>query len=442
MFSLLLTILVLGVLIAVHEYGHFIAARMFGVKVEKFSIGFGKPIFRYQKGDTEYSLSWIPLGGYIKMKGENPDEAEIGEDSYGEQAWWKRATIAFAGPFANLILAVLILIFSFMIGKTYEDVPAVIGKVEAKYAQTFQPKDQIIEVNGKQIQGFNQIQMLLSTVNNNEFTLKREGKTLNVVIPAIAIDQWGTSIQPYLSAKIGDVTPGLPAYRAGLMKGDVITAVDGVAVKDWLDMRDKISSHPGNKMQLNFVRNGQQYTRELQLEDNIMENNKKMIGVSQFMPIKYKEHYSLSQSLRYGTIFSINVVVLNYVAFYKLIQKPKELKNNVGGPVMIYTMSKQSAEKGIDSILIFIAGISLILMIMNLLPIPILDGGHIFFCFLEGIFRKPIPLRVQVVLQQMGFAVLLFLMIYAFYADLSRITTRTFSMQNNKPSKLTTESHK
>ena len=150
------------------------------------------------------------------------------------------------------------------------------------------------------------------------------------------------------------------------------------------------------------------------------------------MPVKYVEKYTLFESVKYGTIGTINFVYLNYAMLYKLIANPSAIKNNLGGPVMIYAMSSQTADKGIDSILSFIAAISLILMIMNLLPIPILDGGHIFFCFIEGIRKKPLGLKIQIALQNVGLFILVFLMVFAFWNDFSRLFSRSSSIKENK----------
>ena len=162
-----------------------------------------------------------------------------------------------------------------------------------------------------------------------------------------------------------------------------------------------------------------------------MDSNK-IIGITQKLPVKIEEKYSLFESLKYGSITTISFVALNYVTLYKLISKPSSLKANLGGPVMIYAMSKESAKKGLDSILAFIAAISIILMIMNLLPIPVLDGGHIFFCFIEGIFKKPLTLKTQLVLQRIGLYILLFLMLFAFFNDFYRLFSRNVSLNEQK----------
>ena len=149
-------------------------------------------------------------------------------------------------------------------------------------------------------------------------------------------------------------------------------------------------------------------------------------------PVKIKERYNILQSITYGTVSTISFVYLNYALLFKLVAHPEAIKSNLGGPVMIYTMSQQTVGKGLDVILLFLASISIVLMIMNLLPIPVLDGGHIFFCLIEGIFKKPLPLKVQIILQNIGIFILMSLMIFAFWNDFSRIFSRNSAIQQHK----------
>ena len=219
----------------------------------------------------------------------------------------------------------------------------------------------------------------------------------------------------------------MPAWRAGLKTGDIVLAVDSVNVSNWYEMRERIVGSKNDEVLLTILRDGKILQRKIALEENIAMGDQKMIGISQYMPVKKVTQYNPLQAISYGTQSTFSFIVLNYVGLYKLIMKPEQLKSNLGGPVMIATMGQQVAQKGFSSLIIFLASISLILMIMNLLPIPVLDGGHIIFAFLEGIFGKPVPIKVQAFLQRIGFALLLLLMFYAFYADISKLLIRQFS---------------
>jgi len=432
MLNIIGAVVALGILVTVHEMGHFIAARIFKVEIEKFSIGFGPKLLAFKKGKTEYRISLIPLGGYLKMKGENPDEkVEDPENSFKVKTWWQRAIIAFAGPFANFILAMFIFIFTFAIGKHFEDQLPVVGEVSANYSEFIQEGDTILQVNDEDINGWTQIIQHTKIDVENIYLIKRNDKQVKLTDSEIEPATWATEILPFVPAIIGEVAPGMAAYKAGLQDQDEIIAVDGKAVKNWYDMRDAITLNENEAITLKIKRGDDIFEKSLVPEENILDDNR-IIGITQYMPVKYVEKYNIFESVKFGTIGTINFVYLNYAMLYKLITNPGAIKNNLGGPVMIYAMSAQTADKGFDSVLSFIAAISIILMIMNLLPIPILDGGHIFFCFIEGIRKKPLSIKIQIILQNIGLFILVFLMIFAFWNDLSRLFSRSSSLKENK----------
>lgn len=426
MLNILGALLALGILVTVHEGGHFLAARLFGVEVEKFSIGFGKKIFGFSRGKTEYKISLIPLGGYVKMKGENPDEVEglnNQEGSFVSKAWWQRAGIAFAGPFANLLFAFLIFITSFMVGRNIEDQMPIIGKVSGTNYEQLKPGDTITQVNDKEVLSWSQIVQNLNNNEVNSLVLERDGERRNIVLEETTQSDWYGTIMPFAPSKIGEVQPGMPAYEAGLMAGDEILFINGEAVEDWYAMRQMILN-ADETVNLKIRRDDQEFEKQLNLSENPLDGSK-VIGISQWLPVKLKEKFTIWESLKYGSITTVSFTILNYSAIGKLVANPKQLKDNVGGPIMMYTMSKQSSKKGLSNVLDFIAAISIVLMIMNLLPIPVLDGGHIFFCFLEGIFRKPLSIKVQIALQNVGLMMLMSLMVFAFWSDISRLFLRS-----------------
>jgi regulator of sigma E protease len=432
MLNVIGALIALGILIIVHETGHFIVARIVGVEIEKFSIGFGPRLFGFKKNKTEYRISLIPLGGYIKMKGENPnEEVDDTTGSYHSKSWWERGLIAFAGPFANFLFALIIFIASFAIGRYYEDHLPVVGKVEPAYEQIFEKNDTILEINGHTVQGWSQIVQYSKQDEINSYLIEREGNRMNLDLDRIEPETWYSEILPLSPSVIGEVAPGMPAYQAGLMAGDSILAVNGEKVNDWYEMRELITGNVSDEITLSIKRGEQTFEKSLILEENIFQDNK-IIGITQYMPVKIEEHYNIVESVAYGSITTVNFVALNYVMLFKLVTKPKAIKSNLGGPIMIYTMSKQTISKGWNYILSFIGAISIILMIMNLLPIPVLDGGHIFFCFIEGIQKKPLSQRLQIAFQNIGIFILLFLMVFAFWNDISRIFTRNVAIHEQK----------
>lgn len=412
-------------MVTIHEGGHFLMARAFGVAIETFSIGFGKPIINFKRGGTNYRVSWLPLGGYCKMKGENPDEENVEQpDAFQSKRWWQRALIAFAGPLANLLLAFVFFFFTFLSPQKIEDHSPVIDHAEGRWSTVFSPGDSILSLNAKPVKGFSGMLASLSKRSDNILTLSRQGKELRLVVPARDVDSLITSVQPVVPAIVGDVTPGYPAWRADLHTGDKVLAVDSVRVNNWYQMRERITSSKQNSVRLEVQRGDSLLTKIIKLEDNVLYGKQKMIGITQAMPLRYTESYNPGQALIRGGMGTISMVIMNYYALYKLVQKPETLKSNIGGPVMIVSMSNSMGEKGISALLMFFGSISIMLMIMNLLPIPILDGGHIMFCLIEGIIRRPVPLKIQMIAQRIGFAILITIMVFAFYSDLEKLILR------------------
>jgi len=425
----------LCVLVTVHEGGHFLAARWFGVFVEKFSIGFGPKLLGFKGKETEYVISLIPLGGYVKMRGENPDEIE--DDNTGSfiaLVWWKRMVVAFAGPLANLFLALLILIITFTMGKDYEDYGNVVGQVKTTTEQLdnlafLQSGDELLEINNNELLSWTDSYKYIEN-GDNSILLKRGGEEL-IFQERFSYIDWLDRVLPQTTTVIGEVSPGLPAYNAGLMEGDKIISVDGQKVNNWYEMRDLIIGTENKSVEISIEREDGIFTRNIDLQENVLDGSR-VIGITQKLPMKVHESYGIFESIKYGSITTANYVIVNYVGLYKLFMKPAELKNNIGGPVLMYTMSKQTAKRGWNSILTFVALISIVLMVMNLLPIPILDGGMIFFCLIEAFRKKALSIKTQITLQKIGFSMLMIMMFFAFSNDFMRIFQRNTSINSQQ----------
>jgi len=317
---------------------------------------------------------------------------------------------------------------SFLLPQRLEDSRPVISQVEGIWASKLLPGDSLALVNGKAVRGFGEAMYLLNPVRENDLRIVRQGKLYSLKVPGAEKDSLISSLQPVAEAIVGDVSPGYPAWRAGLKGGDRITSVDSVQVTDWYQMRELIIGSKNPSVLLQISRGDSLLSRRITLEANILDNqNTRMIGITQYQPVRYTHHYPVDVAIGNGFVTSYNMILMNYYGLYRLFQKPESIKSNLGGPVMMVSMSQSVGAKGFGSLLLFFGGISLILMIMNLLPIPILDGGQIMFCLIEGIFRRPLPLRVQEIAQRIGFSLLIMLMAFAFYSDIQKLVLRLIS---------------
>ena len=446
MITILAIIFLIGILVFVHELGHFVVARLNRVKVEKFSFGFGPKLLSWTIGETEYRISLIPLGGYVKMLGENPDEASdddlLDKRSFKQKHWWQKALIAFGGPFANFLFAILILALTFIIGIKIYDIAPVIGRIseEAYSILPLESKDEIVSIDGVPTPGWTAIiqEWMKDSPDKRQITFIRNSDTLFVQTENFSYELWLTGIKPHVPAVIGDAYYGLPAYQAGMKKGDVIIQIEDMEIHDWYDLQEIIKDNVDRPLHFIVQRDNDVVEMDITPQINIeLDENSGMIGISQILEQEYIERFSVPTSLKYGFLTSINIITRYYSGIVKLVQHPSEVSKSVGGPIMIASLTSQQVKEGVSAYLSFLAMISIILMIVNLLPIPVLDGGMIIFSIIEGIRGKPLKLSTQAVLQRIGVVVLLFIMIFAFYNDISRSVGRYFSLKrSNTPTTL------
>jgi len=417
-------LVVIGILVFVHEFGHFIMAKRAGVRVEKFSLGMGPKLFGFKKGDTEYVLSWLPLGGYVKMAGENPDEEPTGApDEFQSKTVWQRAKIAVTGPLTNIVLAFVIMPFVFMVG-TYSEGPAKVGYVEKSSPAEragFMAGDVIEEINGRGISDWTKALTLIAVNPDTDVTViverQSEKKTLTLR-PDLATElKIGTSgLVPDIPAEIGKLKPGFPAEQAGVMVNDKVIAVDGKIIYHWNQFSALVRDSKGNKLTLTLERNG---TRLEKIVTPKEDGGRQVIGVEPIMRLVFKKH-GFFESLRLGFDKTIESVDLTFITLKKLITFNLSIKT-LGGPVMIAQMSGQAAAAGLSAFLSLLAMISISLGVLNLLPIPVLDGGMILFLVIEAIRKKPLSRKVMEVSQSIGAGLLITLIAVVSYNDVMRM---------------------
>jgi len=372
--TVIYAIVVLGILIFVHELGHFILAKMMGVSVEKFSLGFGPKLIGKKVGETEYLLSAFPLGGYVKMFGEggyieggevhnsggvdNPPAEELALDtlreltdeekarSFAHKPVMARIAIVLAGPIFNLVFAWMIFIILCMLGV------------------------------------------------------------------------------PTVTTKIGEVLKDKPAAKAGLQTGDLITIINGKSIKKWEEIAETVFASRGETLTITVKRGDKDVNYSITPEPRISKNlfGEKIsgyaIGVASAGDF-VKEYYNPYQAVIKGTEQTWKVIELTVMSLVKMIQRVVPM-DSVGGPIMIAKMAGEQAAAGVEPFLAFMALLSVNLGVLNLLPVPVLDGGHLLFFFCELIFRRPVPQKIREYAQQIGMALLLGLMVLAFYNDIFR----------------------
>ncbi len=422
--TLVYFLIVIGILVFVHEFGHFIMAKRAGVRVEKFSLGMGPKIFGYKKGDTEYVLSALPLGGYVKMAGENPDEAPTGAtDEFQAKTVWQRAQIAATGPLTNIVLAFLVMPLVYMVG-TYTLGAARVGYVEkgspAEQAG-FQVGDTIERANGRTVVDWEKAEMQMAVNPDTDIAIvierNNERKTLTLRPKLDPERKIGVSgLYPDFPVELGGVMKGLPAEQAGLKLNDKIVEVDGKTVHYWNQFSGLIKKSGGKKLAFTVEREGKPLSVTV---TPIEKDGKFVIGVEPLMRLVFKQ-YGFLDSVRLGFNKTIEYIDLTFLTLKKLLTLDLSIKT-LGGPVMIAQMSGKAAAAGLSSFLSLLAMISISLGILNLLPIPVLDGGLLLFLAIEAIRKKPLSQQVMAVSQNIGAAVLISLIVVVSYNDVVRM---------------------
>ena len=417
-------LIVIGILVFVHEFGHFIMAKRAGVRVEKFSLGMGPKLFGYKKGDTEYIISVLPLGGYVKMAGENPDEEPTGDPGeFQSKTVWQRMKIAATGPLTNIALAFIVMPIVFMIG-TYTLGPARVGYVDKGSPAErvgFMVGDIIEKINGRNISDWEKAEMLFAVNPDTEVqvAIDRSGdKKMLTLRPQLDPEKnIGTSgLYPDFPAEVGGLMKGLPAEKAGVQLHDKIISVNGKPVHYWNQFSTAIKNSQGEKQRITIDRGGKQINVSI---TPVEHTGQYIIGIQPFLKLVLKQ-YGFFESLRLGFDKTIDLIDLTFLTLKKLVTFNLSIKT-LGGPVMIAQMSGKAAEAGLSTFLNFLAFVSISLGILNLLPIPVLDGGLILFMLIEAVRKKPLKRRTMEIAQSIGASVLISLIAVVSYHDIMRM---------------------
>jgi regulator of sigma E protease len=436
MTTFLAFVFVLGVLVFVHELGHFLAAKRVGIKVLKFQLGFNPTIVSFRRGDTEYSIGALPLGGYVKMAGETPEDGPTGrEDEFLSKSKWERFQVLIMGPLMNLALAVVLLAIVLYQGAdvpVYQDQPPVVGAVtpDSPAAKAdIRRGDRILTVAGRSVDTWEEFFLAIATRPNRELTvtLTRQGSELaRQVTPGTVPDSkyeiGDIGVWPDAHPNVPRVTPGEPAAKAGIQPGDVILDINGEPIVLPTQLVAIIGKNTGNPINITVRRDGQRRSFTVVpitgctgvtgdhgcIGVGLGEETKKVQpGVFQALVMSVRRNYEMTR-LILDTIWGLLTRQTS----------PRQLM----GPVAIAQLSGESAQLGWIALFSLMANISLNLGLLNLMPVPVLDGGHIFIMAMEGVARRDFSMRVKEKMLLAGLVVLMMLMVTAIYNDLTRIS--------------------
>ena len=458
--------LVLGVMILVHEWGHFIAARIFGVRVDVFSIGFGPRLFGWKSGATDYRVSALPLGGYVRMAGQDPSEIDSARstalpgnardektyaaypqlqalvkgapDELMSKPRWQRAIISFAGPLVNLIFPILLLTVYFVaIGipyPSYQDKPVQVMAVSPNSpaaAAGLRAGDKIVALDGEQNPNWEQAEKVVAKLtpgNKLSMEVEESGARRSVSIPVEQkeIEQPERLLERLLGYApirpiLEDVAPGLPAQRAGLRENDLIVGVDGQKIQWWGEFTERVRGSSGKPVALDVDRKGQllHLTVTPQPATNERGESIYQIGVQVHEDTGYKR-VAFPEGARYASLVTVEKIKETAGIVGKLFSGRVSLKQ-LQGPVGISRAAGQAARKGPLAIISLMVLISVNLGILNLLPIPILDGGHILLLAIEGALRRDLSLAFKERFVQVGLVFLLVVFAIVMYNDVVRL---------------------
>jgi len=423
-------------MVLVHEYGHYIAAKTIGVKVEEFAIGFGPKIVGWKRGETEYKWCWLPLGGYVKMLGEEPgeDTEKAGDDprAYNNRKRWERFIILLAGPVFNLILAYLLWVLMMVGGQpknAYLVEPPVVGHVMSGLPAEevgILPGDRVVSVNGEEMKTWEDLIFKVAVSPREEltFVVDREGKELVFTMQPVEEETRGggsVGLAPYISTEVGAVTEGSPADLAGVQVGDVITAIGDTTISSYQAVQEMMLAYTEDSgaLQVTVDRNGIPTTMMITPEKD-EEVDMYLLGIRRNeIPM-----VTVSHGLGDALVLAGNKCVEMSSKLFEVLGKlfsgmisPKA----ISGPIEIAAISGAAAQQGIMTLINLMAFISLNLGIVNLLPIPVMDGGQILILGVEGTLRRDLNMQVKEWIMRIGVALLLMLMAFIIFQDVMKL---------------------
>ena len=427
--TILSFVFVLGVLIFVHELGHFLMARRIGVRVLTFSLGFGPKLLKFKRGDTEYCVSAIPLGGYVKMAGENPEDNRVGApDEFLSKTKWQRFQVLVMGPVMNVLLALVVMAVVLYQGApvpAYDEHPVVIGGfAEQSVARDagLQVGDRIVAVNGQAVDDWGDFLIAVVPRANRQVTLRaeRNGTTFDTQLTPASqgkFEMGDVGVLPVLNPQITALNPGEPAEAAGLQPGDVILEAAGERNVSYERVVAIFKSHADTPLPMTIRRNGD--VRQVEVTPRRIDGTVRVGATLSSLELR-TANPTPWQAVKLSAAQNWEWTTLILKTLKGLFTRDTPMRQLMG-PVGIAELSGSAAQAGWLSLFSLMAMISLNLGLINLLPIPVLDGGHILILALEGVSRRDFSMKVKEKMLLVGFVLLLTLMVTVIYNDLTRV---------------------
>ncbi len=430
----------LGAIVFVHEFGHHLVAKLFGVRVMVFSLGFGKRLWGFERAGTDYRVSLVPLGGYVRMGGELPEERTGDASDFLSKPRWQRILVYLAGPAMNVVLSIVLIAAVFMAGiqmQAMQDIPAIIGTIEegsAGEAAGLQPGDRIVRAGGETVDKWKDVAFIFATSPERpvELELVRDGTTLRVVVTPTTVPRYefgDAGVYPKLLLRLSRILPDSPAERAGFKSGDEVRRVDGRVMSDVEEFVAYVQAHANTEIQLEVLRRdtspwkgAQEHRLTLPVIPEEV-SGKGRIGVE----LGSYRRLSVAQAVVESVKYNVEIVDKSVQLLGMLLSNEIAPKSALSGPIEIAAWSGRAAQRSFKDLLFTIGFLSISIGFMNLLPIPVLDGGHISILLIESMMRRDLSLGIKERITQLGFMMLMTLMAVVIFFDLSKNLPSLFS---------------
>lgn len=422
--SALAFVFAIGVIILVHEFGHFAVAKGFGMRVLAFSLGFGRRIWGFQRGETEYKICALPLGGYVRLSGEEEENATADPRDFVNRPRWQRILVYLAGPAMNAVLSLVLIAVLFMVGievPALQSIPSVVGSVEAGSAGEragVLPGDEIVAIDGKRVERWHDVAFTFMTSIGKPLPveIERAGERLSLTVTPVrpaGLDFGDAGIWPKILPRVGEVEAGSPAAAAGLAAGDEIRAVDGRALGNPADLVAWLEPRAGQQVTLEVLRGGSLLTLAVVPADR---DGKGRIGVR----LTVEQRFPFGRAFVESARFNLNIARQSLAVIGKIFKREVAARSALAGPIEIAAQSGAAARSGVKDLLYLMGVISISIGLLNLFPIPILDGGQILLLLVESVIRRDLPVAVKERFAQLGLVLIVLLMITVLWFDLSK----------------------